>query len=36
MVRMIEANRAFEASAKAVTIQDEMSGRMFTSVGKPS
>ncbi len=36
MVRMIEANRAYEASAKAVTIQDELSGRMFTSVGKPA
>jgi flagellar basal-body rod protein FlgG len=36
MVRMIEANRAFEASARAVTVQDEMSGRMFTSVGKPN
>jgi flagellar basal-body rod protein FlgG len=36
MVRMIEANRAFEASARSVTIQDELSGRMLTSVGKPS
>jgi flagellar basal-body rod protein FlgG len=36
MVRMIEANRAFEASGRAVTIQDELSGRMFTSVGRPS
>jgi flagellar basal-body rod protein FlgG len=36
MVRMIEANRAFEASAKSVTTQDEMGSRMFTSVGKPS
>jgi flagellar basal-body rod protein FlgG len=36
MVRMIEANRAFEASGKAVTIQDELSGRLFTSVGRPS
>jgi flagellar basal-body rod protein FlgG len=36
MVRMIEANRAFEASAKAVTIQDELSGRLFTSVGRPT
>jgi flagellar basal-body rod protein FlgG len=36
MVRMIEANRAFEAAGRAVTIQDELSSRMFTSVGKPS
>jgi flagellar basal-body rod protein FlgG len=36
MVRMIEANRAFEAAGKAVTIQDELSSRLFTSVGKPS
>jgi flagellar basal-body rod protein FlgG len=36
MVRMIEANRAFEASGRAVTIQDELSGRLFTSVGRPS
>jgi flagellar basal-body rod protein FlgG len=36
MVRMIEANRAFEASSRAVTIQDELSGRLFTSVGRPS
>lgn len=36
MVRMIEANRAYEAAGKAVTMQDEMSGRLFTSVGKPS
>jgi flagellar basal-body rod protein FlgG len=36
MVRMIEANRAFEASAKSVTAQDELGSRMFTSVGKPS
>ena len=36
MVRMIEANRAFEASGRAVTIQDELSGRLFQSVGRPS
>jgi flagellar basal-body rod protein FlgG len=36
MVRMIEANRAFEAAGRAVTIQDELSGRLFTSVGRPS
>ncbi|MDR1650854.1 MAG: flagellar hook-basal body complex protein, partial [Synergistaceae bacterium] len=36
MVRMIEANRAFEASGRAVTIQDELSGRLFTSVGRPN
>ena len=35
MVRMIEANRAYEASGRAVTIQDELSGRLYTSVGKP-
>ena len=36
MVRVIEANRAYEASARAVTIQYELSGRLYTSVGKPS
>ena len=36
MVRMIEANRAFEASGRAVTIQDELSGRLFQSLGRPS
>ncbi|MDR3077022.1 MAG: flagellar hook-basal body protein [Synergistaceae bacterium] len=36
MVRMIEANRAFEAAGRAVTIQDELSGRLFTSVGRPT
>ena len=36
MVRMIEANRAFEASGRAVTIQDELSGRLFQSVGRPT
>ncbi|MDR3281305.1 MAG: flagellar hook-basal body protein [Synergistaceae bacterium] len=36
MVRMIEANRAFEAAGRAVTIQDELSSRLFTSVGRPT
>jgi flagellar basal-body rod protein FlgG len=36
MVRMIEANRAFEASGRAVTIQDELSGRLFQSLGRPT
>lgn len=36
MVRMIEAQRCFEGAAKAVTSQDELTSRLFTSVGKPS
>jgi flagellar basal-body rod protein FlgG len=36
MVRMIEANRAYEAAGRAVTIQDELSGRLYTSVGRPA
>ena len=36
MVRMIEANRAFEAAGRVVTIQDELSGRLFQSVGRPT
>lgn len=36
MVRMIEANRAYEAAGRAVTIQDELSGRLYTAVGKPT
>jgi flagellar basal-body rod protein FlgG len=36
MVRMIEANRAYEASGRAVSIQDELTSRLFTSVGRPS
>lgn len=36
MVRMIEAHRAYESSAKALTSQDELTSRMLTSVGKPS
>lgn len=36
MVRMIEANRAYEAAGRAITIQDELSGRLYTSVGKPT
>jgi flagellar basal-body rod protein FlgG len=36
MVRMIEANRCFEAAGKSVTIQDELTSKLFTSLGKPS
>jgi flagellar basal-body rod protein FlgG len=36
MVRMIEANRAYEAAGRAVTIQVELTGRLFTSVGRPT
>lgn len=36
MVRMIEANRAYEGAAKAVTSQDELTSRLFSSVGKPN
>ncbi|MDR1915246.1 MAG: flagellar hook-basal body protein [Synergistaceae bacterium] len=36
MVRMIEANRAYEAAGRAITIQDELSGRLYTSVGRPT
>jgi flagellar basal-body rod protein FlgG len=36
MVRMIEANRAYEAAGKTVTIQDELSGRLSTAFGQPS
>lgn len=36
MVRMIEAQRCYEGAAKAVTSQDELTSRLFTSVGKPS
>ncbi|MDR1472667.1 MAG: flagellar hook-basal body protein [Synergistaceae bacterium] len=36
MVRMIEANRAYEAAGRAVTIQDELSGRLYTSVARPA
>ncbi|MDR1885554.1 MAG: flagellar hook-basal body complex protein, partial [Synergistaceae bacterium] len=36
MVRMIEANRAYEAAGRTVTIQDELTSRLFTSVAKPS
>lgn len=35
MVRMIEANRAYESSAKAMTSQDEITSRMITAVAKP-
>jgi flagellar basal-body rod protein FlgG len=36
MVRMIEANRAYEAAGRSVTIQDELTSRMFTSLGRPT
>lgn len=36
MARMIEANRAYEAAGRAITMQDELSGRLYTSVGKPT
>jgi flagellar basal-body rod protein FlgG len=36
MVRMIEAQRCYEGAAKAVTSQDELTSRLFTSVGKPA
>ncbi|MDR3255745.1 MAG: flagellar hook-basal body protein [Synergistaceae bacterium] len=36
MVRMIEANRAYEAAGRVVSIQDELTSRLFTSVGKPA
>jgi flagellar basal-body rod protein FlgG len=36
MVRMIEANRAYEAAGRTVSIQDELSSRLFTSFGRPS
>ena len=36
MVRMIEANRAFEVAGRTVTIQDELTGRMFQSLGRPT
>lgn len=36
MVRMIEAQRCYEGAAKAVTTQDELTSRLFTSVGKPT
>lgn len=36
MTRMIEAQRCYEGAAKAVTSQDELTSRLFTSVGKPS
>jgi len=36
MVRMVEANRAYEAAGRTVTIQDELTSRLFTSLGRPS
>jgi flagellar basal-body rod protein FlgG len=36
MVRMIEANRAYEAAGRAVTIQDELTSRLFSAVGRPT
>lgn len=36
MVRMIEANRAYEAAGRTVTIQDELTSRLFSSVAKPN
>jgi flagellar basal-body rod protein FlgG len=36
MTKMIEANRAYEAAAKTVTIQDELSSRLSNSFGRPS
>jgi len=36
MVRMIEANRAYEASAKTVSIQDELTSRLSSAFGRPS
>ncbi len=34
MVRMIAANRAYEAAAKTVTIQDESAGKLIQTYGK--
>ncbi len=34
MVRMIEANRAYESAAKAVTTQDEGAGKLISTYGK--
>ncbi|MDR1482566.1 MAG: flagellar hook-basal body complex protein [Synergistaceae bacterium] len=36
MVRMIEANRAYEAAGRTVTIQDELTSRLFSAVGRPT
>lgn len=36
MTRMIEAQRCYEGAAKAVTSQDELTSRLFSSVGRPS
>jgi flagellar basal-body rod protein FlgG len=34
MVRMIAANRAYEAASKTVTIQDESAGKLIQTYGK--
>ncbi|HOO62982.1 MAG TPA: flagellar basal-body rod protein FlgF [Synergistaceae bacterium] len=34
MVRMIEANRAYESAAKTVTIQDESAGKLIQTYGR--
>ncbi|MDR3332657.1 MAG: flagellar hook-basal body protein [Synergistaceae bacterium] len=36
MVRMIEANRAYEAAGRTVTIQDELTSRLFSTLGRPN
>jgi flagellar basal-body rod protein FlgG len=36
MVRMIEANRIYEGAGRAVTIQDELTSRMFSTLGRTS
>ena len=35
MVRMIEAQRSYEAASKGVQTSDDMTGRLITSLGKP-
>ena len=34
MVRMVEANRAYEAAAKAVSVQDESASRLTQTYGR--
>ena len=34
MVRMVEANRAYEAASKAVTTHDELTGKLIASLGR--
>ncbi|GHV31255.1 flagellar basal-body rod protein FlgF [Synergistales bacterium] len=36
MVRMIEANRIYEGAGRAVSIQDELTSRMFSTLGRTS